>query len=295
MKLILLKVGALVGALTATYACCKDMDLGFGGLRGTLSFSFDVALNFEFEGSSSGSFDWDWSEWSGVSAASDASLDFESGGDWTTFEQTVETDIDDDGVLETVTFLGVSPTGSADDVTRGFATWKGDKYTYDEGYCYLMTWDQSGARVMSAPCEDAGPAAVCSIEEDSNEDATCEACDSSGACTPCPSKKGEVGECLSDAEDELGEAEPPAAMGGSSSGVGIDGSVGASVELDLCLSQARTLSDHGVDCGEAALDADAVCEESLLEVEACLLAVEAVGLFGSPCGVIDSTSCGGLY
>ncbi len=224
-----LRVGALVGCgfLSAVDACCEDHELAVSDLNGRMSFGAEVAAHVEF----TVDMEITWVEslgfsgWAGLSGAADARIGFDPEG-LDAFETTMDVDIDDDGVDESVSFVAFA-SGAPDDPERVFAAWRGDKYTFDAGICYLLWSEGDTIEMLSGPCENGGegaPVLSCTLGSGRQGKFGCDACGDAGECVACENGES-VASCMTDGARELDVA--PSEVGGSGGEAGEGGTVPA--------------------------------------------------------------------
>ena len=288
---------AAVAALFAFGSCCRTTELKTGDMRGRLEFGFAFAVNVRFDAAMRVDLEGgvDLGAWAGVLAASGVALDVDIASR-AAFAQTVEADVDDDGVGEAVALLafGDDPARPA----RTFAAWRGDKYTFDEGRCYVLWWDEGGRRqLLQATCGRSEPALRC--EAPAGGALACEVCDASGAGAGCDAEA--VTDCVEQGRREL-EGQGRAGQGGAGGqGAGDGGAGGAggssSFEFDTCLSQVSSLAREAERCGLAPpVEATLLCESRLSRVNVCFVSVQGAGVFGSACAALESdVTCGGIF
>lgn len=318
-------IGSLV-AVGAVTSCCNTPEFEMGDMGIRAEFGVNVAFDFEFSLDFEFNFDGDLSGWANLFAATSVTFNYDFSGK-VAYATEVEIDIDDDGVAETVKFLGFSSTGSPDDIDRGFASWKGDEYSFDEGYCYVLSWQGDDAVLMTGRCGSSQPALMCPMPSGEFDAGRCEVCDDEGACAPCDSEL--VASCVSEGEAALRSNTSSSGVGGATAtsststttGSSAGGAAGAageagsmasgttasnvtatgtttggSVEFDSCVEEVRRLEQAGAACGaNSELDSTMLCEERLSDVNLCFLAVEGAGLFGSECDVVSSDVCDVVY
>jgi hypothetical protein len=205
--------GVLVLSTLVVQACCSDYKLRVGKLRGQMDLGFDVAADVDFDWDMQFDFDFDWAGWAKISAATDATLDFDFAGSLT-FRTRTTGDVDDDGVDEKVRLLAVAEDDpSAPD--RVFASWEGDKYSFDRGMCYLLWWEGKRIELLSASCDQIEPALHCVMTRGKEASLSCDVCNGNGACMECGAQQT-VDDCIGTGEDQLpDEPGPSNAQGGS--------------------------------------------------------------------------------
>lgn len=327
---------SLVTALGVLESCCDDYELGVRDLGGHMSFGADVALDLDFDWDMEIDFDFRWSSWSNIRWATDFNIDLDLRG-MLAFETETDRDMDDDGVDEDVRVIALGSDPSEPEVV--FVTWKGDKYSFDQGRCYLLWVEGRSVNLLSADCGQAEPALHCLMTRGDAGSLSCDACNAYGECTDC-SKGESVSSCVKDGQSlpaqpsstggtggaggaaEGGSAgRLPSVDGGGTSGAGGQGEAGStphadtggspgsggspatggsgsvSVEWSTCLEQVEGLTSDAQDCNLPDLDdAEVLCNERLSDVNICYLAVQATGLFGSPCSALEENlTCGGLF
>ena len=337
MRCLRLASGASVlGALVALQSCCDDYELGVPDLGGRMSFGADVAFDFDFDWDMQIDWDFDldlrWAGWSNIRWASDFNIDIDLSG-MLAFETETDQDIDDDGVAEKVRLLAFSEDDPADPYVV-FAAWKGDKYSFDEGRCYLLWQKGDTVELLSAACDKAEPALHCVMTRGKPGSLQCDACNQYGVCAEC-NAKGSVSSCVKEgqalpkappvaeggAAGSVGEAGQPAVAGqGGASSAGAagqggsaqsenggapaaggnastGGSVTVTAEWSLCVEQVSWLAGQARGCSmPELLDTDVLCSDRLSDVNICYVAAQAVGLFGSTCTVLEENlTCGGLF
>jgi hypothetical protein len=93
------------------------------------------------------------------------------------------TNVDGVGADEPVAiFVPDVKTGNGTTATLpSFVAWKGDADSDDEGLCYLG-FTKGASWLVVSKCADASGAWVCQV---TSSEATCNACNLQGACTPC--------------------------------------------------------------------------------------------------------------
>jgi hypothetical protein len=224
---------ALVALIVA--GCCTLPKFNVGDMDGRLAFSGHLAFRFDFDAHMKFNFDGDFAGWSGLSAATAVSL----GIDWSgkvAYAQKRDIDIDDDGVKESVSVIGFGE-GDPDDVETVVATWKGDVYTFDDGYCYVLVSKANTVTLLSGRCDEQGPVLTCTSPADDLQDVSCEVCDEAGRCSKCDGTT--VDECISDGSKQLDrlpepepESEPPAQSDAGADAAEVDASVPEPVARD---------------------------------------------------------------
>lgn len=284
----------LLGTLLNVSSCCDKPEFEVTDMRLRAEFSFSVAIEIEFSLDLEISFDGDLAAWGNLGAATAAAFDYDFSGK-TAYAQRLQVDIDDDGVAESVDFL-VFSDGAPSDYDHGFAAWRGDRYSFDKGYCYVLSWQDDSAVLMSARCGSTEPALACPLESGEADTSECEVCDATGACAACGSST--VADCIDEGSAAL-EPDEPMGEGGAAGAAGAPGvTSGGSVdaEFDSCVEEVAGLVDFGVDCGlEPELDAVVLCEDNLSDVNTCFLAVEGAALIGWTCEALASDVCDPVY
>lgn len=226
MKGLLLPVWGMLtlSVFVAAQACCDDYKLRVGSLSGRMDFGFDAAADVDFDWDMRFDFGWDWSGWAGISAATEANLDF----DWTgagSFRTRINGDVDDDGVDEKVRLIAVAKDDPSDP-DRVYATWKGDEYSFDQGICYLLWWEGRRIELLSARCDESEPALHCSMTWGNESSLSCDVCNDAGACMQCGTDQT-IADCVRAGEEELpDEPEPSNTEGGSAGRPGVVGDAG---------------------------------------------------------------------
>lgn len=320
----------VLGVLAGLSTCCRTVDFTLPDFRGRLDFSGSLAFEFEFDANMEFEFDGDFSGWAKLDAVSATSLGIDLTGK-VAFEQELDVDIDDDGVDERVSVIGLSD-GDARDVDTVLASWEGDEYTFDEGYCYLLVVTEDSMTLITGRCNGDSPVLTCTSPTGDDESVSCVVCDAGGQCAPCDSK--EVSECIDEGSEALGESRPPAtpepppATDDASSpiadagamepetafdaGSTEDGStpgespdedmvdepepdVTESPEYQTCVQQANALRASVSLCGLAlGVEIDSLCRTSLAAVERCFESVDGASIFENPCDVLRSEDCAEL-
>lgn len=312
----------------ATTGCCTSPDFDLGDMNGRVAFSGSLAFDFDFDLDMEFGFDGDFAAWAHLDAATAASLGIDITGK-VAYEQELDIDIDDDGVNETVSVIGFGD-GDPDDIDAVITAWEGDEYTFDEGYCYVLVWTSNTVTLLTGPCEGEGPLLTCSSPEDDLDDVSCEVCDEDGNCAQCDSQKvSECIDQGADELDDIApgpqpEPEPVMTDAGAPPDTGEPSASSGpwsttkptpepaaepeptpepaaepepepatpSPEYQACLDQVRALETSVSLCGlSLTLEADALCQGFLSEVEGCVSGVDALGLFDSPCSVLQSDDC----
>lgn len=276
-------------ALLLAEACCETPKFSVGDLKADARFSLNVSLDIDFDVDTELDFHGDLAAWSKLGAVTAASLSVDLDG-LKAYQRLVRVDIDDDGVAEAVSYLAFGSAPRA--IEHGFARWEGDKYTFNKGACYLLSWHGDEATLVSARCDSDGAALFCSIDSAGSDDVSCEVCDGAGECAACDRRS--VADCIKQGEETL----MTTVGGGSSVDAGGGGAidVDGSVALDTCVSEVNSLGKSGADCGIADnLDRGALCENSQSDVHSCFLALEAASLFNSACDVINTGACAGVF
>lgn len=303
--------------------CCKTPDFNVGDMSGRMAFSGSVAFDFDFDADMEFDFGGSFSAWGRLGAATAASLDLDITGKLA-FEQQLDVDIDDDGVEETVSVIGFGD--DADHIDTVVASWEGDKYTFDDGYCYVLVWANDTLTELTGPCDGNGPVLTCTSPDDNPDDVSCEVCDENGSCARCESRTVEA--CIDEGSDALAESTPepepsPLPDAGSppatterdaaapdagtptppDAAAPIDtGNVEPQMppqtntaEYQACLGQVSALEVSVSLCGlSLALDASQLCEGNLAAVGTCFSSIDALGLLDSPCSVLQSNDCNGV-
>jgi hypothetical protein len=178
-----------------------------------MGFGFDVAADVDFDWDMQSEFDGDWAGWAKISAATDATLDFDVSGSLT-FKTHTSGDVDDDGVDERVRLVAVAEDDPSDP-DHVFATWEGDKYSFDQHTCYLLWWEGRQIELLSADCDQVESAVHCVMTRGDRASFACDVCNHQGTCVDCSTKQT-VDDCTSDARRELPiEPEPSRPQGGS--------------------------------------------------------------------------------
>ena len=70
--------------------------------------------------------------------------------------------MDDDGIAERVRLMAFAESDPSNP-TWVFASWRGDRYSFDEGMCYLLWWEGGRSELMTARCDDEEPAVHCQM------------------------------------------------------------------------------------------------------------------------------------
>jgi hypothetical protein len=122
----------LVGAALNVSSCCDKPEFEVGDMELRAEFGFSAVIDIDFSFESEIMFDGDLAAWADLGAATAAVFDYDFTGK-TAYALELELDIDNDGVAETVKFLLFSD-GSGSDYEHGFASWRGDRYSFDRGY-----------------------------------------------------------------------------------------------------------------------------------------------------------------
>lgn len=295
--------------LVGTAACCDEPELRVGDIQAMGDFSLSVSVGVEFSVEHAIVFDGDLPAWSGLAAAGNADVEYEFSSKHA-YARELELDIDDDGVREKVEYLGFS-NGSPANIERGFASWHGDRYSFDTGYCHLLSWQGAFGLLLSGHCGSTGAAVACPVGLERSTEPICQVCDATDACSVCSSQT--LTECLREAKVSVAGGDIDAATAtataiatatatattGAGVTVGIGGAAGAgsvSVDFDSCVAEVQRLADVGRQCGlPDGLDSSSLCREQLSDVNICFLAVEGAGIFGSVCAVAASASCEGVF
>jgi hypothetical protein len=262
-------------------------------LRAEFGFSAVIDIDFSFE--SEIMFDGDLAAWADLGAATAAVFDYDFTGK-TAYALELELDIDNDGVAETVKFLLFSD-GSGSDYEHGFASWRGDRYSFDRGYCYVLSWEGDDALLMSGPCGSTGPALACPMQSGEADSSNCQVCDASGECAAC--SESTVSACIEEGSAELDPPDVVVGEGGAAGAAGAPGTAttgSVDAEFDSCVEEVRELQRAADDCDlDVDLDSAALCEERLSDVNLCFLAVEGARLFSSTCDAVESSVCDPVY
>jgi len=312
---------AVSAALIAVGSCCTDPELEVPSLRGRLDFGFDVASDVAFDADMRVDFDGDLALWCGIDAATEWTVDFDFSG-LDAYEQTLDVDIDDDGVPEKVVLIAFAAADPADP-ERVFCSWKGDEYTYDAGRCYLLWWEGDTVRMLSAPCGRDEPALSCSKERDDAASFSCGVCEESGRCAPCDART--VDDCVQEGADALGTTTPSTDDTGGASGTGgvagvsgeagapaaghagapAGGSAGASsgaagaagaAAEESCADRAVFLATRAKACDLANLrPISELCSARVAQVDQCYLAVNGFDRLGSECDALTTAVCAGVF
>jgi len=285
----------LSSVLLVIGSCCDDPELQLSDMNARIDFAATVSLAVEFDLNMALEFGGDFAGWSGVSAASSANLAASIGGD--AYQQTVQLDIDDDGVEEAVRWVAFSDVGP-EAPQQLLAAWEGDKYSFDAGRCYLLAQQGAEVRLLSAQCQQPQPALVC-VRAGDAESALCQVCDEQGTCAAC--KSDSVLGCVEEGARELAKA-PDLGGGGAGGDAGGGGAPGGgstgsiSVEFDSCVEQTKLIASAAKSCAHAPpRQAAVLCEQELSAVNICFAAVGAADLFGSPCAALDSKACSTVF
>ncbi len=312
---------AIGTTLIVVGSCCSDPELEVPQLRGRLDFGFDVAFDVGFDADMRVDFDGDLALWCGIDVATEWTVDFDLSG-FDAYEQTLDVDIDDDGVPEKVVLIAFA-TDDPSDPERVFSTWKGDEYTYDAGRCYLLWWDGATVMMLSAPCGNGEPALLCSKERDEATSFSCDVCEASGRCAPCDART--VDDCEQEGAEALDRTPAPtggasgtggaSATGGAagaagtvtagSAGAPAGGSAGApagaagaagAANQEACADQAVFLANRAKACDLSNLRATPeLCSERSAETYRCYLAVNGLDQLGSDCDALTSSVCAGVF
>ncbi|MFC1642606.1 hypothetical protein ACFL5O_07965 [Myxococcota bacterium] len=196
-------------------SCCEDFRLGVPDLHTRLAFGFDVAVQAKFDSDAQFEFDWDWAGWSRIHAVGRSFLDFDA-DDGVTFRARTTGDTDDDGMAEEVRLVALTRTDPAHP-DRVFASWVGDKYSFDEGMCYLLWWEGDRIELLTARCDRGEPAIRCRMTDGNQESLDCSACNELGECVDCSSRQA-VTDCVSAGARKLAAGNGPARGRGGASG-----------------------------------------------------------------------------
>jgi hypothetical protein len=202
--------------------CCSMPDFNVGDMDGRLDFSWRLAFDFDFDADMEFDFDADFAGWAGFGAATAVNLGIDLSGK-VAYEFDIDIDIDDDGVKESLSVLGFGD-GDPDDIDIVVAAWKGDVYTFDDGYCYVLVANEDTVTLLTGPCDEDGPVLTCTSPAADRDEVSCEVCDEAGRCTQCDGTT--VEECISDGAEELDdlpEPEPEETAAGSLRDAGSDG------------------------------------------------------------------------
>jgi hypothetical protein len=280
--------------LVIAYSCCTDFKLRVGDLSGRIDFGYRAAMRFDVDLKLRVAFDGNFSGYLGFDAASAINLGFDARG-YYVVRQSAQLDMDDDGVLEEVRVMAFVRDG-ASEPDRTFFAWSGDRYSYDEGRCYVLYGDGDTVVLLNGRCGSAEPALHCEMTLGHGDTMVCDVCDEAGRCASCGAEI--VEECVAQGSGRLpsGTGGQPALDAGADAAIdaAIDGSV--SIGLSLCQEQLRMLEAMASRCGTGPLaDATLLCEERLSDVNNCYLAVEGARLFGSECSTLRSQVCSGVF
>jgi hypothetical protein len=182
-------------------------DFNVGDMGGRVEFSGSLAFDIEFDADMEFEFDGDFSGWGDLDGATSLSLgiDVDIEGK-IAYEQELDIDIDDDGVEEEVRVIGFGD-GDPDEIDTVVTAWKGDIYTFDDGYCYVLVWNDNTVTLLTGRCDEGGPVLACQSSEDDLSDVSCQVCDEAGRCSECDGTT--VDECISDGAEELDELPEP--------------------------------------------------------------------------------------
>ncbi|MBN1606545.1 MAG: hypothetical protein JW940_07915 [Polyangiaceae bacterium] len=211
--------------LAVAEACCSDYKLRVGKLGGRMDAGFDVAADVDFDWGMRFDFDFDWAGWAKISAATQATLDFDGAGSLT-FKTRTTGDVDDDGVDEAVRLVAVAEDDPSEP-DRVFASWEGDKYSFDQGMCYLLWWDGKRIELLGAGCDQLEPALHCVMTRGNPASLSCDVCNGHGACMECSAGQS-VDDCIGTGEDRLPDEPRPSNEQGGSAGQPARGSAGQS-------------------------------------------------------------------
>jgi hypothetical protein len=309
--------------------CCTTPDFNVGDMDGRLDFSGSLAFEFEFDADMEFDFDGDFSGWAGLGAATSLSLDIDIEGK-IAYEQEFDLDIDDDGVEEEVRVIGFGD-GDPNELDTVVATWQGDVYTFDDGYCYVLVWSDDSVTLLTGPCEEDGPVLACTSPADELDDVSCEVCDEAGRCTECDGTT--VGECISDGAEELDDLPEPEPTETEETDIATETETGTTVDAAMpepgasdagaptvtdeadaspepttteepepeptdseayrtCLDQLSVIEGSLSLCGlSLTLETSELCSGHLGAVNACFSSVDGLDIFSSPCSALESDDC----
>lgn len=223
------RVGALAligtGALLAAGACCEDHELGVGDLDGRMAFGADVTADVKFDSDAEIAWDSDasFSSWAHLGTGANGKVDLDTDG-LRAYEVTQKVDIDNDGVDESVSFVAFGEDGP-DDAEQVFATWHGDKYTFDSGNCYLLWSKEDTVTMLSGPCVEGDDGSLflsCTLETGQSDDFGCAACISAEKCLTCEDGQS-VASCMTHGKQEI-DYDAPSGGSAGAAGAGTSGS-----------------------------------------------------------------------
>lgn len=296
-------------------SCCSQPELEIRWMGGRMDLGFDLAAGIDFSVEDRFDFELDFGGWARFEAAAGASLAVDLTG-LQAYGRTLSVDIDDDGVREEVRLIAFADADPSRP-TRVFATWAGDEYTYDDGRCHLLWWDEEQIELLSAACGSSEPALHCTRARGDETTLACDVCAASGRCAPCSSNR--VATCVDQGEARL--VSPPVATGGAggsgtageagaagfeAGGAGAGGASAGGVEagaagalgadVGACLAEVASLTGRADACGLGPLRAASeLCAQRATEVDICQVAVAGAGLFGSVCTALESDACAGVF